>query len=686
MTATASNQVNGGLSKESAHSSFASTIFSSGPEILLEPPPSSSSYTPSSLIPTADQKQAPMYFGASHSNMSKINSNLYSSGISEEIEIIRGSIQLQMASHYVWFGAILISLHFTEWTYIYFWTFPMYLSLMTINIQTGIVNLQTHILGSTILFIIEYISLSLLRFNLPIPNFLPSQTTIYREDVLCSSIPSGILFRVITGSSSICQIGYTSVVTFSEEATLIVGIVLAALCLLSLEGYIHEYAVNLVMRSQNLTKLTRQNQSLKTKLAAAAAVAGRKDANLDLDSPITKVVKSIRMMQDSYHLDVDVMESLDYAVQILTSNQGLFTPDLDFGGGTAVDNDVKNWLNAMIVPKGDGSSSAKIVVGVGGGDIAIPALDKNSRISSISRTLPILGSNELKIAELLSTIDSWDFDLFELEKLTSSTPLYHLSMAIFEYHGFIEEFDLDEVVEIFAAMIAAAVHDVDHPGFTNAYMISSSSPLALRYNDTAVLENHHCAKAFEIMTAHPNCNILHNFSVEKFKAIRGYIVSMVLATDMANHFEFIAKFKIKVNNGMTQKNGPGISGVGGLSDKGNNGLNFDDAKDRQLTLNIFIKCGDISNAAKNLTVCKKWAGKIMDEFFKQGDEERKNGYPISMFMDRKTTSIPKCQVGFVDYVVIPLYEGLDAFLRSSNLEFVAMTNLINNRDHWKELL
>jgi 3',5'-cyclic-nucleotide phosphodiesterase len=48
--------------------------------------------------------------------------------------------------------------------------------------------------------------------------------------------------------------------------------------------------------------------------------------------------------------------------------------------------------------------------------------------------------------------------------------------------------------------IAAACHDVDHPGLTNLYLIESSHPLSIRFNDMSVLENHHVATTFDIMT------------------------------------------------------------------------------------------------------------------------------------------------------------------------------------------
>lgn len=41
---------------------------------------------------------------------------------------------------------------------------------------------------------------------------------------------------------------------------------------------------------------------------------------------------------------------------------------------------------------------------------------------------------------------------------------------------------LDQMDQV-ACLIAAIIHDVDHPGYTNAFLINEKNPLALMYND-----------------------------------------------------------------------------------------------------------------------------------------------------------------------------------------------------------
>ena len=100
-------------------------------------------------------------------------------------------------------------------------------------------------------------------------------------------------------------------------------------------------------------------------------------------------------------------------------------------------------------------------------------------------------------------------------------------------------------LEVFAAVLSAAIHDVDHPGLTNQYLINKGSELALMYNDDSVLENHHLAVAFKILQ-HESRDILANLSKKQRGIVRKMVIDMVLATDMSKHMSLLAELKTMV--------------------------------------------------------------------------------------------------------------------------------------------
>ena len=81
-------------------------------------------------------------------------------------------------------------------------------------------------------------------------------------------------------------------------------------------------------------------------------------------------------------------------------------------------------------------------------------------------------------------------------------------------------------LEVMAAIFSAAIHDVDHPGLTNQYLINTSSELALMYNDESVLENHHLAVAFKILQ-YPECDIFVNLTKKQRQMVRKMVIDMV---------------------------------------------------------------------------------------------------------------------------------------------------------------
>eukprot|EP00063_Salmo_salar_P052121 XP_014026956.1 PREDICTED: cAMP-specific 3',5'-cyclic phosphodiesterase 4D-like isoform X4 [Salmo salar] len=195
-------------------------------------------------------------------------------------------------------------------------------------------------------------------------------------------------------------------------------------------------------------------------------------------------------------------------------------------------------------------------------------------------------------------------------------------------------------LEILAAIFASAIHDVDHPGVSNQFLINTNSELALMYNDSSVLENHHLAVGFKLLQEE-NCDIFQNLTKKQRQSLRKMVIDIVLATDMSKHMNLLADLKTMVETKKVTS-----SGV----------LLLDNYSDRIQVLQNMVHCADLSNPTKPLQLYRQWTDRIMEEFFTQGDRERERGMEISPMCDKHNASVQKSQVGFIDYIVHPLWE------------------------------
>uniref|UniRef100_A0A3Q3WVX1 Phosphodiesterase n=1 Tax=Mola mola TaxID=94237 RepID=A0A3Q3WVX1_MOLML len=197
-------------------------------------------------------------------------------------------------------------------------------------------------------------------------------------------------------------------------------------------------------------------------------------------------------------------------------------------------------------------------------------------------------------------------------------------------------------LELMALYVAAAMHDYDHPGRTNAFLVATNAPQAVLYNDRSVLESHHAAAAWSLYLSRPEFNFLVNLDHVEFKRFRFLVIEAILATDLKKHFDFLAEFNAKVND----VNSPGID--------------WTNENDRLLVCQVCIKLADINGPAKVRDLHLKWTEGIVNEFYEQGDEEARLGLPISPFMDRSSPQLAKLQESFITHIVGPLCNSYDA--------------------------
>ena len=91
-------------------------------------------------------------------------------------------------------------------------------------------------------------------------------------------------------------------------------------------------------------------------------------------------------------------------------------------------------------------------------------------------------------------------------------------------------------VELLASILACIGHDLGHPGTNNRFLIQTKNQQAVNYNDNSVLENMHARDLFTILLTESS-NILKN--VSDYWVLRKIIIELILATDMAKHFELL---------------------------------------------------------------------------------------------------------------------------------------------------
>ncbi|XP_029684920.1 cAMP-specific 3',5'-cyclic phosphodiesterase 4D isoform X4 [Takifugu rubripes] len=321
----------------------------------------------------------------------------------------------------------------------------------------------------------------------------------------------------------------------------------------------------------------------------------------------------------------------------------------------------------------------------------ISGVKKLQHSSSLTNSnIPRFGvktETEDELAKELEHVNKWGLNVFKISEFSGNRPLTVMMYTIFQerdllktfkipldtfitylmtledhyhgdvaYHNNIHAADVTQSthvllstpaleavftdLEILAAIFASAIHDVDHPGVSNQFLINTNSELALMYNDSSVLENHHLAVGFKLLQDE-NCDIFQNLTKKQRQLLRKMVIDIVLATDMSKHMNLLADLKTMVETKKVTS-----SGV----------LLLDNYSDRIQVLQNMVHCADLSNPTKPLQLYRQWTDRIMEEFFSQGDRERERGMEISPMCDKHNASVEKNQVGFIDYIVHPLWE------------------------------
>jgi len=215
--------------------------------------------------------------------------------------------------------------------------------------------------------------------------------------------------------------------------------------------------------------------------------------------------------------------------------------------------------------------------------------------------------------------------------------------------------------DMLVGLLAAMMHDFEHPGYSNRYLIRTVHPIAMRYNDLSPLENYHVAESFNTMLTSQGgkADPLQHLTEAQYQQVRKAIIQSVFATDNDLHPQLLSTFKTK----MMSKDFPSST------------------DDKQCLMNMLIHGADIANPTRPLEIYLKWVPRIMEEFWEQGDQEKAAGLPISPYADRQMPNVPRCQLGFLEMLVVPLFMFLEKFAHAIE-DARINTNAQVNRAHY----
>jgi cAMP-specific phosphodiesterase 4 len=232
--------------------------------------------------------------------------------------------------------------------------------------------------------------------------------------------------------------------------------------------------------------------------------------------------------------------------------------------------------------------------------------------------------------------------------------------TIWRFQRLIGAHHLFDPVELFAQLVAALGHDLGHPGLNNNYLVSNYHTLAMSYHDESPLENMHCRELFKIINRPGgDSDVFRGLGIHGRAESREIVVKCILSTDMAFHSMQVTKLSELVGKVTTPAYAAALNDLPTYSRFGPNGhpaLAFlDDVDTRRSVLEVLVHTADINNPLKPRTQAIAWTDRVVAEFCAQGDRERSENVPISPMCDRNRLDLTSMQLGFMDFVVAPLF-------------------------------
>ncbi|MGH0155482.1 UNVERIFIED_CONTAM: hypothetical protein FKN15_067217 [Acipenser sinensis] len=230
---------------------------------------------------------------------------------------------------------------------------------------------------------------------------------------------------------------------------------------------------------------------------------------------------------------------------------------------------------------------------------------------------------------MLSKVGTWNFDIFLFDRLTNGNSLVTLLCHLFNGHGLIHHFQLDMVkLHRFLVMVQEDYH--------------SQNPYHNAVHAADVTQAMHC--------------YLKEPRLARYLTPLDIFLGLLAATAHdVDHPGVNQPFLVKTKHHLAS------------------------------LYQIALKCADICNPCRVWEMSKQWSERVCEEFYRQGDLETKFELEISPLCNQHMDTVPAIQIGFMTYLVEPLFDEWRRFTDNTPLTEAMMSHLRKNKARWRAL-
>lgn len=291
------------------------------------------------------------------------------------------------------------------------------------------------------------------------------------------------------------------------------------------------------------------------------------------------------------------------------------------------------------------------------------------------------------------TLDNLMIFLLKIEKLYQKVPYHNVDHAVdvlMATEVLLNQVESSKIGlnftdhERFITLLAAACHDVGHPSVNNTFVSKQNSAdktflTFVSPEGNGLLEKCHYRIAMKILK---DCDLEDD--MKKLGNHSNYFTELfnqlIMATDMSNHkdqMKGLTLLQEKVHKEIGNSSKFDRLKLNHMWNKSSNKIQ----SERFMLLGVILHLADLSNPLKQFQDAYEWALRVCREFYRQGDAERHLFGKVSIpTFDRVKTNVESCQIGFINFIVLPMVEAWCDFLGKSQDAQNMKSTLLENRE------